>query len=103
VRPDSIIFGAPDNNPLNDAGYRIAAELNLPIDVGIGALTYIPFQQLADGTILSSSSQIFIALVDPPLEVNPHYSFFGEIVEGLDNLSSITTEDTIESIVITSE
>ncbi len=66
VRPDdSIIFGLPDNNPLNDAGYKIAAELNPAIELDLGVPTYIPVEQLPDGTVLSSSSQILMAPIQP--------------------------------------
>ncbi len=101
VRPNnSIIFGAPDNNPLNDAGYKFAAEIGAKVKADIGAMTYIPFQQLPDGTILSSSSQILIALLKPPADVQAQLSFFGQIVEGVDVLSKLTTSDKIESVVI---
>ncbi|GIV76379.1 peptidylprolyl isomerase [Litorilinea aerophila] len=102
VRPDdSIIIGVPDNNPLNDAGYKLAAEVGTDIEAGIGALTYIPYERLADGTIMSSSSQLLIALIDPPAEANNTFSFFGQVTDGLELLNELTTEDVIESITIT--
>ena len=102
VRPDdSIIFGLPDNNPLNDAGYKIAAELNPAIELNLGVLTYIPIEQLPDGTVLSSSSQILMALLQPPPEFQGQLGFFGQVTDGLDILPLLTTEDRIESVVIT--
>jgi cyclophilin family peptidyl-prolyl cis-trans isomerase len=103
VQPDdSIVFGALDTNQrLSDAGYRFAAEVGAPIDTDIGALTYIPFAQTPEGDILSSSSQILIALIKPPAELNERFSFFGQVSEGEELLSQLTTEDTIESVVIT--
>ncbi len=102
VRPDdSIIFGLPDNNPLNDAGYKIAAELNPAIELDLGVLTYIPVEQLPDGTVLSSSSQILMALIQPPPEFQGQLGFFGQVTDGLDILPLLTTEDRIESVVIT--
>ncbi|MCC6454279.1 MAG: peptidylprolyl isomerase [Caldilineaceae bacterium] len=104
VQPnDSIIIGAPDNNPLNDAGYKFPAEIGKVAETNIGAITYIPVEQTADGTILSSSSQLLIALVQPPAQINAQLAFFGQVVEGVDVLPQLTTEDTIESITITSE
>jgi cyclophilin family peptidyl-prolyl cis-trans isomerase len=104
VQPDdSIIIGAPDNNPLNDAGYKFAAEVGAVAETNIGAITYIPVEQTSDGTILSSSSQLLIALVQPPAQVNAQLAFFGQVVEGADVLPQLTTEDTILSITITSE
>ena len=104
VQPDdSIIIGAPDNNPLNDAGYKFPAEIGAVTETNIGSITYIPVEQTSDGTILSSSSQLLIALVQPPVQVNSQLAFFGQVVEGVDVLPQLTTEDTIESITITSE
>jgi cyclophilin family peptidyl-prolyl cis-trans isomerase len=104
VQPDdSIIIGAPDNNPLNDAGYKFPAEIGALTETNIGAITYIPIEQMPDGTVLSSSSQLLIALVQPPVEVNAQLAFFGQVVEGIDVLPQLTTEDTIVSITITSE
>jgi peptidylprolyl isomerase len=104
VQPDdSIIIGAPDDNPLNDAGYKIAAEIGAVTETNVGSITYIPIEQNADGTILSSSSQLLIALVQPPPQINAQLAFFGQITEGVDLLPQLTTDDTIISITITSE
>lgn len=91
-----VIFGSPDNNPSSDAGYMLEAELNVPVEMGIGLVGYVPFQGPA-----SSSSQILISLVAPPIEANAEFSFFGEIIEGADILAQLTGEDTIEQVLIT--
>jgi peptidylprolyl isomerase/peptidyl-prolyl cis-trans isomerase B (cyclophilin B) len=104
VQPnDSIIIGAPDDNPLNDAGYKLPAEIGAVLETNVGAITYIPIEQAADGTILSSSSQLLIALVQPPAQINAQLAFFGQVVEGVDILPQLTTEDTIQTITIASE
>ena len=101
VRPgDSIIFGLPDDNPLNDAGYKIDAELNPNIEMNLGILTYIPVENPSPTSIPSSSSQILLALVQPPPEFQGQLGFFGQVVEGLDLLPELTTEDTIDSVTI---
>jgi cyclophilin family peptidyl-prolyl cis-trans isomerase len=101
IRPDdSIIFGVPDNNPLNDAGYKFAAEMGVGAEPDIGSMAYIPFELLDDGTTLSSSSQILIALIRPSPQFNEQLSFFGQIVEGIELLNQLTMEDTIDTIVI---
>ena len=101
VRPDdSIIFGLPDDNPLNDAGYKIPAELDSNIELNTGILTYIPVERRSSESILSSSSQILLALVQPPPEFLGELGFFGQVVDGLDILPALTTDDTIESITI---
>jgi cyclophilin family peptidyl-prolyl cis-trans isomerase len=104
VQPDdSIIVGAPDNNPLNDAGYKFPAEIGAIAETDVGAITYIPMEQTADGTILSSSSQLLIALVQPPAPINAQLAFFGQIVAGQDVLPQLTTADTIVEITVVSE
>lgn len=101
VRPeDSIIFGSPDANALNDAGYRIAAELNPDIELEFGVLTYLPVENREADTILSSSSQILLALVEPPPDLAGQLGFFGQVVDGLEVLPELTTDDTIKSITI---
>jgi cyclophilin family peptidyl-prolyl cis-trans isomerase len=104
VQPnDSIIIGAPDNNPLNDAGYKLPAETGVITETNVGAITYIPIEQTQEGTILSSSSQLLIALVQPPAQISAQLAFFGQIVEGTDVLPQLTTDDTIQSVTITSK
>lgn len=104
VRPeDSIIFGVPDNNPLNDAGYKFPAEMGVGGAPDFGSMAYIPFEQLEDGTMLSSSSQILIALIQPAPEFSEQLSFFGKVVEGVELLEELQMDDTIETILIYDE
>lgn len=104
VRPgDSIIFGAPDNNPLNDAGYKFPAEFGEVTETDIGAITYIPMEELPDGTILSSSSQLLIALIQPPPEAAAQLAFFAQIIDGEAVLNQLTTADSILAIEIEGE
>lgn len=101
VRPDdSVIFGVPDNNPLNDAGYKFPAEMGVGEDPEFGSLAYIPFERLPDGTALSSSSQILIALVQPAPQFKDQLSFFGRVVDGASVLNTLEMDDTIETIRI---
>jgi len=72
------------------------------LETDIGAITYIPMQQADDGTILSSSSQLLIALVKPPAAANEQFPFFAQVVEGVDVLPQLTTSDTIDAVKITS-
>ena len=99
--PDNaLIFGAPDNTPQNDVGYKIAAELNISGTLDIGSISYIPFQ-LPSGDLAASGSQLLIARIVPPDQAKSQFSFFGKVVDGLDVLGLLTTDDTIESITIT--
>ncbi|MEX1019177.1 MAG: peptidylprolyl isomerase [Litorilinea sp.] len=101
VRPnDSIIFGVPDDNPLNDAGYKFSAEMGVGDDPEFGSIAYIPFEVLADGSTLSSSSQILIALIQPAPEFKSQLSFFGKIVEGQQILNDLSMQDTILAVRI---
>lgn len=104
VQPDdSIIIGAPNDNPLYDAGYKILAEIGQVAETDIGAITYIPIERDSEGRTLSSSSQLLIALIKPPAQINAELPFFGQVVEGVDVLPQLTTDDTILSITIESE
>ncbi len=96
---NALIFGSPDNHPEHDAGYQLDAEVNLPGELAVGSLSYVPFQ-LPTGQLVASSSQLLIARIVPPQPANEQFSFFGKIVEGLDVLAELTTDDTIESVTI---
>jgi cyclophilin family peptidyl-prolyl cis-trans isomerase len=98
-----VIIGSPDNQPTSDAGYQFDAETNLDVVPAIGSIAYIPSQATSADPILHSSSQLLIALIDPPVEANVDFSFFGQVVDGLDVLTALTTEDTVDEIVITEE
>lgn len=96
-----VIIGSPDNQPTSDAGYQFDAETNLDVVPAIGSIAYIPSQATTADPILHSSSQLLIALIDPPVEANADFSFFGQVVDGLDVLTALTAEDTVDEIVIT--
>ncbi len=96
-RPDdSIIFGLPDDNPLNDAGYKIAAELNSDIELNLGIMTYIPVENPAGDTILSSSSQVLLALVTAAARIPGPARFFRPGDGRARRAAQLDTEDTIE-------
>ncbi|MEZ4735142.1 MAG: peptidylprolyl isomerase [Caldilineaceae bacterium] len=95
-----IVIGSPDNNPMNDAGYKIDAEVNLTGTLDIGAIAYVPFRGISPN---HSSSQLLIALLSLPPEANTVYSFFGRVVDGADILTQLTDQDTIEAVTITEE
>lgn len=103
VQPgDALVTGSPDNNPPSDVGYRLTAELGQVTTIDIGSITYIPMEQLPDGSIVSSGSLLLVALAAPPAEVAAQWPFFAQIVEGVEVLANLTTSDSIESITITS-
>jgi hypothetical protein len=102
VQPgEALVTGSPDNNPPSDVGYRLAAELGQVLTIDMGAITYIPLEQLPDGTIISSGSLLLIALSQPPEGVAAQWPFFAQIVEGVEVLAALTTSDTLETITIT--
>ncbi len=98
---NALIIGSPDNNPTNDAGYRVQAETNISGTLDIGAVSYIPFQ-LPTGELIASSSQLLLARIVPPDAAKEQFSFFGQVVSGLDVLEALTTADTVEAVIITS-
>jgi hypothetical protein len=52
---------------------------------------------------LTTSSQLLLALVQMPPAINERVAFFGQVVEGVDILPQLSTNDTILSITIESE
>jgi cyclophilin family peptidyl-prolyl cis-trans isomerase len=95
-----IIFGAPENIRPSFVGYLIYGELNPEIEWGAGAIAYLPAQDPLTGDLVSNGSQVLIFLEAPPIEYVLQFSFFGEVVEGLEILQSLTIADIIESITI---
>lgn len=96
----ALVIGSPDNVPTNDVGYSVAAELNVAQAPDVGALAYIPLPPQNAQAGLSSGSQLLFALIQPPPQAVVDYSFFGTMVEGVDVLTALTTEDTIDAITI---
>ena len=101
VTPDQfIVLGAPDNNPLNDAGYKINAEVNTGVPAQSGSLAYIPFQRAPDSPVVSSSSQLLVTLLEPPAEVSSEFSFFGQIIGGEEVLTLLSMDDKVNQVTI---
>jgi len=99
-----VVIGSPSNDPAADVGYAFKPETGLATDLAPGAVAYRALRQdPADGGVEASGSQLLMAIVAPPAEAGVSYSFFGQIVEGLDVLSSLTVTDTIQTITITEE
>ncbi len=92
-----IVIGSPNNDPLSDAGYRIAAETGITSTLDVGAIAYVPFRSPSPN---HSSSQLLIALVAPPAEASADFSFFGRVITGTEVLAQLTGEDTIQSVTI---
>jgi cyclophilin family peptidyl-prolyl cis-trans isomerase len=104
VSPEQlVVIGAPDDDPTSDVGYVFKPEAGLPQLPDAGAVAYRTLNQDMDGAIIASGSQLFLAIAPPPPDVNDAYSFFGRIVEGVEILSTLTMEDTIEAITIVEE
>jgi peptidylprolyl isomerase/peptidyl-prolyl cis-trans isomerase B (cyclophilin B) len=95
-----IVLGSPTGDPSADVGYTIKPEVSLPITPTVGSVAYRSVGQDPDGSVVASGSQLYLAVIAPPADVNVSYSFFGQIVEGLDILPSLTVSDTIESVTV---
>jgi len=100
ISPEAMVIGAPANVPTSDAGYTIQPEVNLTNTLDIGSVAYIPMAPEPGGPAQSSSSQLLIALIAPPAEVNLDFSFFGQIVGGAELLPQLTMSDTIEAVTV---
>jgi cyclophilin family peptidyl-prolyl cis-trans isomerase len=98
-----IVIGAPTNDPAIDVGYTFQPEVGLPISPTTGSLAFISLNREADGSITASGSQLLIAVSEPPAQVNESYGFFGQIVQGVEVLPSLTVSDTISTITIESK
>lgn len=100
ISPEAMVIGAPANVPTSDAGYVIQPEVNLTVTLDIGSVAYIPMAPEPGGPAQSSSSQLLIALIAPPAEVGVDFSFFGQIVDGVDLLPQLMMSDTIQSVTV---
>lgn len=95
-----IIFGAPENIPPSYVGYLFYGEINPEAEWGAGAIAYLPAQDPLTGDIVSNGSQVLVFVDAPPAEAAQQISYFGQVVEGLEILQSLTITDTIESVTI---
>jgi cyclophilin family peptidyl-prolyl cis-trans isomerase len=95
-----VVLGSPTGDPSADVGYTIKPEVSLPITPTVGSVAYRSVGQDPDGSVVASGSQLYLAVVAPPADVNTSYSFFGQIVEGQDILPSLTVSDTIETVTV---
>jgi len=86
-----------------DLGYDFAAETGTDIAPAAGVIAYIPVAQNDDGSIQSSGSQLLLALTGPPPQSAEQFSFFGQLIEGLEILEQLTAEDVITSVDIEME
>lgn len=99
-----IVIGSPTTDTPSDAGYTIKPEVGLPLTPTVGSVAARSLgQDQTDGSVLASGSQLYIATSAPPADVNTAYSFFGQVVEGLDILPNLTVSDTIKTITIESK
>ncbi|MEZ4716137.1 MAG: peptidylprolyl isomerase [Caldilineaceae bacterium] len=97
VPGELVVVGSPADRPDSDAGYQFQPEFNLSTAPVKGSVTYL--LPLPDSTIASSSIML-IALQDLPAETASAYSFFGQIVDGVDVLDQLTSDDVIDTITI---
>ncbi|MEZ4559476.1 MAG: peptidylprolyl isomerase [Caldilineaceae bacterium] len=97
VPGELVVVGSPADRPDSDAGYQFQPEFNLSTAPIKGSVTYL--LPLPDSTIASSSIML-IALQDLPAETASAYSFFGQIVDGVDVLDQLTSDDVIDTITI---
>lgn len=97
VPGELVVVGSPEDRPDSDAGYQFQPEFNLSNAPVKGAVTYL--LPMPNSTVASSSIML-ITLQDLPAETASAYSFFGQIVEGLDVLEQLTSDDAIDTMTI---
>ena len=84
---------------MTSAGYRFVPEVGLPQAPAAGSVAWAPEVQTEAG-IEASSSILMIAKLAPPVEAAMSYSFFGQVVDGLEALDAVQQGDIIQSITI---
>jgi cyclophilin family peptidyl-prolyl cis-trans isomerase len=100
VSEEGVIIGAPLNHPSSYVGYYVPGEIGTTMEWGAGAVGYLPALDPMTGEWVSNGSQLIILAEPLPFEITEQFSFFGEVVEGIEILNELTFDDTIESIQI---
>lgn len=92
--PDSMVLtGAPSGNVDSDIGYSLPSEVGLQNLRGrVGVWLRQDIEEL-------SGSQFYVLLQDVPI-LDARFTVFGEVVQGMDVVDALTTEDWIEMITI---
>jgi cyclophilin family peptidyl-prolyl cis-trans isomerase len=94
VDPESMVFtGAPSGEVDSDIGYSLPPEVGLQnLRGAVGVWLRQDIQEL-------SGSQFYILVQDVTV-LDARFTVFGEVVEGMDVVDALTTEDWIEMITI---
>lgn len=94
VDPETLLLtGSPTGDPDSDIGYSFPVEVGLPnVRGGVG-------YWVREDTMQASGSQFYVLIQDVPL-LDADFPVFGEVVEGMDTVDSLTMEDRIERITI---
>lgn len=83
--------GDPLGDGYGDPGYKFKNDkVNLPYTRGVVAM--------ANSGVNTNGSQFFIMVADTPLD--PDYSIFGRVIEGLDVVDALGVGDVMESVTI---
>ncbi|NLE99717.1 MAG: peptidylprolyl isomerase [Anaerolineales bacterium] len=98
VEPDFVIQGGdPLGTGVGGPGYTVPAEISLTH--GEGAIAMARQGDEANPERASSGSQFYIAL-EPLPTLDGAYTVFGQVVEGMDVVRSISVGDVIQTIEI---
>jgi len=94
VDPESFVLtGSPIGDPRSDIGY------SFPTEVGLANVRGAVGVWVREDTLTASGSQFYILVQDFPM-LDADFPVFGEVVEGIDVVDSLTTDDWIEIITI---
>lgn len=88
-----IVIGSPASRPDSDIGYTIPQELGLSNTMGA-----VGFYYRTD--IMETSGGQFFMMLSDQTQLDSFLPVFGHVIEGMEVLESLTTEDLIERIDI---
>ncbi len=98
VAGQGLILGAPGDEPASHAGYFFEPEVGVQAAFGPGTVAYLPARDPRTGAALSNSSQLVIFFNPPDVQTAAQISTFGQVVDGIDVLQELTTDDVIERV-----
>jgi len=94
VDPESFVLtGSPIGDPVSDIGYSFPAEVSLANVRGAVGVW------IRQDTLAASGSQFYVLVQDVPM-LDTDFPVFGEVVEGMDVVDTLTADDWIEIIMI---
>ena len=89
-----VLTGAPSGEPTSDVGYTLAVDGELTNSEGAVGFWY------RTDLMAPSGSQFYILMTDMSEYLDEYPTVFGYVIEGMDVVQELTTEDTVLSIIV---